>query len=106
MHLQIGSFSGSAVSPSPSSSAHAKESLKQFLRVNLLAGRAEMERTVATPESAKALEALERIARELCIGIDSGVAELIVELSLFVVREDFVGFGGFLEFVRGCFIVL
>ena len=42
----------------------------------------------------------------LKIGIDTGMSKLIVQLSLLVIRQDFVGFGNLFEFFGRRFVVL
>lgn len=71
-----------------------------------------MEGTIPSREAAKAGKSFEWIATTTTtlpatkIRIDTRVAVGIVELSLFVVREDLVGFRGLFEFFGSIFVVL
>ena len=105
MHLQIGSFSRTPVPAS--AAADAKKGFEELLRIDFAAGRGEMEGSIAALEAAESLKSFEGVAfAELGVGVDSGVAVGVVALALFVVGEDFVGFGGFFEFFGGVFVVL
>ena len=111
VHLQIGSLTGTAIPPT-STSAGTEEGFEQFLRIDLLrsARLMKVEGTVApsgkTAEASGSAEPLEGIGGELGVGIDAGVSVGVVELTLFFVGQDFVGFGGFFEFVGGRFVIL
>ena len=71
-----------------------------------------MERRVPSLEAAEARESLERVpdartaSSESGVGIDSRVAVGVLELAFLLVREDFVRFRGFFEFIGGRFVVL
>lgn len=70
-----------------------------------------MEGTIPSRETTKAGKSFEWIATTTTlpatkIRIDTRVAVGIVELSLFVVREDLVGFRGLFEFFGSIFVVL
>lgn len=71
-----------------------------------------MEGSIPSREAAKAGKSFEWIATTTTtlpatkIRIDTRVAVGIVELSLFVVREDLVGFRGLFEFFGSIFVVL
>ena len=67
-----------------------------------------MEGTIPSRETTKAGKSFEWIATLSAteIGIDTRVAVGIVELSLFVIREDLVGFRGLFEFFGSIFVVL
>lgn len=68
-----------------------------------------MKRAIPSRESTKARKAFEWIATTLSatkVGINARVAVGIVELSLFVVGEYFVGLCGLFEFFCCIFIVL
>ena len=67
-----------------------------------------MEGAIPSRETTKSRKSLEWIATLSAtkVGIDTRMAIGIVELSLFVVREDFVSFCGLFEFVRCIFIIL
>ena len=67
-----------------------------------------MEGTIPSRETTKAGKSFEWIATlpATKIRIDTRVAVGIVELSLFVVREDLVGFRGLFEFFGSIFVVL
>jgi hypothetical protein len=67
-----------------------------------------VEGAIPSRETTKSRKSLEWIATLSAtkVGIDTRMAVGIVELSLFVVREDFVGFCGLFEFFGCIFIVL
>ena len=66
-----------------------------------------MERSVPSREAAEACEWIAPSAWSPTeVGIDPRVAVRIVELTLFFVRKDFVGFCGFLELFGCIFVIL
>jgi hypothetical protein len=88
MHLQIRSTSRSSRS---TSSASAKKCIKKFFGINLVARtrRTKVKGSVSKVESLKrvsaSLEWISSLLSEATVWIDSGMAKLIVQLSLFVI---------------------
>ncbi len=114
VHLQVGTSLRTSRSSTPS--ATTKKGIKQLFGINLSTGTArgaKVEGTITEIESFKATCASKgtstrssgSASSKATIGIHSSMPKLIVELALFIVRQDFVSLRGFLELVS-CFVII